>query len=275
MTNVVQWIDVPCAHELRQVQMRQVNLVCITHGHKDLWHQDAWQRHQPGELLLFAAQTQWRLHNHPGTSGSYKAQVLAVPDAWVQKFNQQQPDHAAQRVNHLATMPLNGWLLQAWQRVSDPALAEASEALTQHRVMELLLVLAESGLSFDFDEGAQLQNRIHALIHHNPGQNWNVSNLAERFHMSSSTLLRRLQEEGTSASQCVRDARLERALNLLQTTRQPIGHIAEACGYLSHSRFSAAFEQQFGILPIKLRQQIQPTKTFPVKKTPIRSVIGV
>jgi AraC-like DNA-binding protein len=275
MPTVVQWIKVPCDHELRQVHMRQVNLVCITHGHKDIWHRNEWQRHKPGQLLLFAAQTQWRLHNHPDSSGTYVAQVLAVPDACLQKFHQQHPDPPAQRQSDLKTVTLTGELQKAWQRVNAPEMADASVALTQHRVMELLLILAESGHTFESADDRLLQNQIHALIHQNPEKSWNVSNLAERFHMSSSTLLRRLRVEGTSASQCVREARLERALNLLQTTRQPIGHIAETCGYSSHSRFSSAFEQQFGILPIKLRQQIQPGKIQQAKKTPMQSMIGV
>lgn len=275
MPKVVQWIEVPCAHELRQIHMRQVNLVCITQGHKDLWRKDEWERHKPGELLLFAAHTQWRLHNHPGSSGTYMAQVLAVPDEWLKKFHQYHPYQPSHRVSDLKAVPLNGGLQEAWQRVTALEMGDASEALTQHRVMELLLILAESGHAFESADGKLLQNQIHALIHQNPGQTWNVSHLADRFHMSSSTLLRRLQEEGTSASQCVRAARLERALNLLQTTRQSIGHIAEACGYSSHSRFSAAFEQQFGVLPIKLRQQIQPTKNTQAKRNPLLSVSGV
>lgn len=274
MPTVAQWIDVPCAHELRQIHMRQVNLVCITHGYKDIWHRDDWQRHQSGTLLLFAAQTQWRIHNHPDKNGSYKAQVLAVRDEWLQKFHQQHADLTAQKVSILQTLPLNGWLQQAWQRVTDPEMAEASTGLTEHRVMEVLLILAETGHSFESADRRLLQNQIHGLIQQNPSQTWNVADLATRFNMSSSTLLRRLQEEGTSAAQCVRDARLELGLNLLQTTRQPVGHIAEACGYLSHSRFSAAFEQQFGILPIKLRQQIQPSKINAAKKTPVQSATG-
>jgi isopentenyl-diphosphate delta-isomerase type 1 len=130
---------------------------------------------------------------------------------------------------------------------------------------------------FIFNRQGQMLLQQRALGKYHSGGCWTNACCSHPFPTEENrqAALRRLQEEGTSASQCVRDARLERALNLLQTTRQPIGHIAEACGYLSHSRFSAAFEQQFGILPIKLRQQIQPTKTFPIKKNPIRSVIGV
>ncbi len=275
MPTVAQWIDVPCAHELRQVHMRQVNLVCITQGQKEIWYQDEWRCHKVGALLLFPAQTQWRIHNHPGLNGSYRAQVVAVRDEWLQKFHQHHPGLPTKRGGGLETLPLNGWLQQAWQRVTAPEMADLSTAMTEHRVMELLLILAESGHVFESADGTLLQNQIHALIHQNPSLSWNVSGLAAQFNMSASTLHRRLQEEGTSAAQCVRDARLERGLNLLQTTRQSIGQIAEACGYLSHSRFSAAFEQQFGVLPIKLRQQIQPSKIHMAKKTPLHSVPGV
>lgn len=266
MTHVVQWIDVPCAHELRQVHMRQVNLVCITQGYKDVWHKDEWQRQKPGELLLFAAQSQWRLRNHPGPSGSYMAQVLAVPTEWLQEFHLRHPEKSSQRGLALDKLSLSGWVKEAWQRVTDPSLQEASQALTRHRVIELLLVLAESGHTFESAESVLLQNHIHALIQQNPRQSWNRTSLAKHFHMSSSTLLRRLQDEGTTASRCVREARLESALNLLQTTQQPVGVIAEACGYASHSRFSTAFEQHFGVLPLKLRQQKLPQQMKMSKK---------
>lgn len=266
MPQVVQFISVPGAHALRQVHMRQVNLVCITQGTKEIWHEDQWQTHKPGELLLFAAKTQWCLHNLPGQNGRYTAQVLTVADDWLDEFETHPSRQNTHNVSALTSVSLTGWIEQAWLRVSDPALQDASEALTRHRVLELLLVLAEAGHSFERADRILLQNRIHALIRQAPGQVWTAASLAERFHMSPSTLLRRLQEEGTNPTRCARDARLEYALNLLQTTRLPVGQIAQSCGYGSHSRFSTAFEQQFGILPLKFRQQTEPAKAGLTKK---------
>ena len=65
--------------------------------------------------------------------------------------------------------------------------------------------------------------------------------LAEAFAISASTLQRRLAAEHTTASDVVRDVRLETALALLHGTSLHVGEIAARCGYESHSRFSAAF----------------------------------
>jgi AraC-like DNA-binding protein len=206
-------------------------------------------------MLLFAAGTEWRLHNHPGPLGSYRAQMLTLLPEWLQAFHRSQPQCAGTpEVLGLACIALQGHLKAAWQGLQEPALAEASPALVAHKVVELLLVLAEAGHSFSSEHSVSLQNQIHALVLQAPEKSWPSADLAQQFHMSESTLLRHLKKEGTSPSHCIRQARLEHGLMLLQTTRQPIGRIAQACGYASHSRFSTAFELCFGLRPLQLRQ---------------------
>jgi transcriptional regulator GlxA family with amidase domain len=46
---------------------------------------------------------------------------------------------------------------------------------------------------------------------------------------------------------------METALTLLQSSRLPIGEIAQRCGWESHSRFSAAFQERWGFAPSVLR----------------------
>ena len=77
--------------------------------------------------------------------------------------------------------------------------------------------------------------------------------------MSPSTLQRRLAESGATLAAMVREVRLEIALGLLQTTELPIGEIALRCGWQSHSRFSANFQERWGVAPsvVKARTQLE------------------
>jgi transcriptional regulator GlxA family with amidase domain len=49
-------------------------------------------------------------------------------------------------------------------------------------------------------------------------------------------------------------ARLSLGLHLLQTTVEPIGIVAEKCGYHSQSRFTERFKTHFGLTPSELRK---------------------
>jgi AraC-like DNA-binding protein len=82
-----------------------------------------------------------------------------------------------------------------------------------------------------------------------------VAQVAHVFHMSASSLQRRLLAEGTTLATCLREVRMNTALSLLQTTTLPISDISERCGYGSHSRFTAAFKERFGYLPSYLRSK--------------------
>ena len=44
-------------------------------------------------------------------------------------------------------------------------------------------------------------------------------------------------------------------VDVVNSGNQPLSDVAAACGYLSPSRFTAAFRQRFGVTPSQLRQQ--------------------
>jgi AraC-like DNA-binding protein len=75
--------------------------------------------------------------------------------------------------------------------------------------------------------------------------------------MSESTLRRRLDGSDMTLAALVKDVRLELALNLLQTTRQSIGDVAQQCGWQSHSRFTAAFQERWGVPPSVVRARLK------------------
>ncbi|MGQ7957420.1 helix-turn-helix transcriptional regulator [Pseudomonas sp. SP16.1] len=136
----------------------------------------------------------------------------------------------------------------------------APRELWHFRREELLQLIHLSG--YDQVSGIvghpSLSHQLHAIVSDNISSAWSVARLAERLAVSESTLRRRLKCEGASVKSIVNRARLGQGLFLLQTTMEPIGRIAERCGYQSQSRFTDRFKQQFGITPSELRKTREP-----------------
>ena len=129
----------------------------------------------------------------------------------------------------------------------------SSQALREHRALEVLLMLAEAGIVFAPPGELGWADRVRRLVGSSPQADWTVERIAAAFATSASTLQRRLAQEGETVSQCLRDVRLETALVLLQSSTLQVSEIAARCGYESHSRFSAAFRERFGFPPSQLR----------------------
>jgi len=136
----------------------------------------------------------------------------------------------------------------------------APRALWHLRRQELLQLIHLSG--YDQVGGIvgppSLSHQLHDIVSDNVSSAWSVGQLAERLAVSESTLRRRLRAEGSSIKSVVSRARLGQVLFLLQTTMEPIGRIAERCGYQSQSRFTDKFKQQFGLTPSELRRTREP-----------------
>lgn len=99
-----------------------------------------------------------------------------------------------------------------------------------------------------------LSHHLHELISTNFSKNWNTTCIASQLAVSESTLRRKLKSEGTSIKEIIRKAKLGYGLHLIQTTMEPIGHIAGRCGYSSQSKFTHKFKSLFGVTPTELRK---------------------
>src|SRR5690606_16711461 len=81
-------------------------------------------------------------------------------------------------------------------------------------------------------------------------EQFGVSELADRMHMSRSNLLRRIKQ-GTnrSASQYIRDIRLERAMELLEGGGYTVSEVAYQVGFGGTSYFIKCFRERYGYPP--------------------------
>lgn len=81
-----------------------------------------------------------------------------------------------------------------------------------------------------------------------------LEQMADRLHMSSRTLKRRLQDEGANYREIVEAVLRERATRLLMETDLPVSEIAFRTGYNDVSNFTRAFKRWTGKTPRDFRR---------------------
>ena len=243
-------------YKVRTVAVREDMLVWVQSGSKTLLGPQAPAPCTAGTGLLLPRGSQWDLSHAPAAHGLYVAQVLSFTRELVREAATLYPLASAQLVRGAAVMPVETELADTFTRAAR-ALTEAdsSRALQRHRLLEVLLLLAERGLRFDTGNELGWDERLRQRIAQRPHENWTIDALARAFHTSASTLRRRIADSGITLGELVREVRLETALTLLQSSALPVGDIAARCGYGSHSRFSAAFRSRFGLAPSELRPE--------------------
>lgn len=95
-------------------------------------------------------------------------------------------------------------------------------------------------------------------------ERFGVSELAARMHMSRSNLLRRIkQSTNRSASQFIRDIRLERGMELLQNGGYTVSEIAYQVGFGGTSYFIKCFREHYGYPPGDVGKKQAGDKTDP------------
>ena len=244
-------------HRVATVTVRDDVLIWVRKGVKTLVHQGGEHKIRAGQAVVMAKGAQWDVINDPAPHGRYEALVLQFGEGAIQAFHEAYG--AAYPLPPIAdcfNLTVAPDLAQLILRVADVIASPlAAGVLRQHRVIEVLLMLAELGCVIKSPEKLTWPDRIRRLIAQRPHAEWTVDALASACHVSSSTLCRRLSAAGLTVGSLVREVRLETALMLLQSTSLPVGEVAQRCGYESHGRFSAAFRTRYGFLPSKLTEQ--------------------
>jgi TolB-like protein/AraC-like DNA-binding protein/Tfp pilus assembly protein PilF len=105
-----------------------------------------------------------------------------------------------------------------------------------------------------------------------------VSQLAEALHMSSSNLLRKIRGAANlSASQFIRQVRLEMAMDMLNGTSLTVSEISFKVGFGSVSYFIKCFREQYGYPPGEAGKRQLEKKQIPGKERsrsfPIRMIL--
>lgn len=240
-------------YRLSTLTLRSEALILVLKGRKSLHAPGQRFDAGPGQAVLIARGSQWDVVNDPRGQGRYEALVLAFDDEMVRDVEALAHTKANAALVGARVVAVDSELDGAVRRCLPAPNAQLSDALMRHRAKEVLLLLAERGHRLVSTLGLDWGERVRRLVSQRPDADWNVAALADAFHLSESTLRRRLQSEDLSLAALVREVRLETALGLLQTSALSVGEVAQRCGWASHSRFSAAFRARWGVPPSVVR----------------------
>lgn len=102
---------------------------------------------------------------------------------------------------------------------------------------------------------------VKLYIKHNLNNTPTIEEAAARLHMSSRTLKRRLALSGMTFSELLAHARLNAAIDYLQSTTLTVEEIAYRLGYSHGSSFISAFKRQHGVTPTGWAQKMKTAST--------------
>jgi AraC-like DNA-binding protein len=94
------------------------------------------------------------------------------------------------------------------------------------------------------------------LLHDRPQHTWTLDSLANEVALSRAAFAKRFKSlVGQSMFQYLTSLRMQKARDLLRTTRLPVYEIASRSGYESELAFIRTFKKHVEITPKRFRQQ--------------------
>lgn len=116
--------------------------------------------------------------------------------------------------------------------------------------------LCERELSFATEPGDDLVAQVQRLLQLQQDGYPSLTQLADQLHLSSRTLKRRLQQQGTSFSLMQEDLRRRDAKRLLGEGKLAVQQVASLLGYRDPANFSRAFQRWQGETPSQYRRRL-------------------
>ena len=129
------------------------------------------------------------------------------------------------------------------------------------KILELLLYLAKMEFTpqnklaeYQF-ELTETIRKIHDQLLQHMEQRITIEELSRQYLINPTTLKNAFKSVyGTSIAAHIKEHRMRQAAKLLKETNKSIAEIAQAVGYDSQSKFTAAFKIYFEVLPKEYRK---------------------
>ncbi|RRH81202.1 AraC family transcriptional regulator [Variovorax beijingensis] len=206
-----------------------------------------------GEAIALAGGQSLDITNRLAEDGSYRAFWLAWDDTLIVAQAHAHPELAIIRHAQpltFGTQEFREALQRAMQAVEDERIPSS---IAPHRLQEILIWIGMHGCRFEHSKPVTMGAKLRRLIGQDFAREWNAPSIASIFAMSEATLRRKLADEGTNLSKILVDARMSFALQLLQSTMEPVAQIALTVGYQTPSQFAVRFRDRFGFPPTAIR----------------------
>jgi AraC-like DNA-binding protein len=129
------------------------------------------------------------------------------------------------------------------------------KSLTMHNPTGLKFALEQCELEEALlkNTGFRLRENVQQLMVFGVNGYPSLQSLSEQLNMTSRTLRRRLEDEGTNFKHLLEEAKRRDAIKLLDDRNKEIQHIASLLGYQDPANFTRAFRQWTGQTPSQYR----------------------
>jgi AraC-like DNA-binding protein len=211
---------------------------------------------EPLTLLAVAQDTLADIQKHPSNiDGTFRSTFLNFAPELIVAFHQQYVnEHAPTPAAAVRPVVVDEQLAETLGYcVRGMSSKQVSDREQRHRLLGLLLALAERGCVFARPSTQHIGDKLKGLLGPSPQRRWTTATAARELAMSEATLRRRLASENLRFESLLLDIRMHHAMALLQTTAWSIPQIAEASGYRASSRFTSRFRERFGCTPSRAR----------------------
>ena len=130
-----------------------------------------------------------------------------------------------------------------------------------HEIVEQVMEIACPEQELDFQASQEeIIRHVHEDLTQHLSERVTIEELSRKYLMNSTTLKRVFKQVyGETIAAHMKKHRMEAAALLLIKTQDDISAIAQAVGYESQSRFTAAFKETYGELPTEYRKHRQHT----------------
>ena len=130
-----------------------------------------------------------------------------------------------------------------------------------HEIVEQVMEIACPEQELDFQASQEeIIRHVHEDLTQHLSERVTIEELSRKYLMNSTTLKRVFKQVyGETIAAHMKKHRMEAAALLLIKTQDDMAAIAQAVGYESQSRFTAAFKETYGELPTEYRKHRQHT----------------
>lgn len=135
--------------------------------------------------------------------------------------------------------------------------ADTAQIRMLHEIVEQVMEIACPERTVDFQASQEsIIRHIHDELTANLSERVTIEELSRKYLMNATTLKRVFKQVyGETIAVHIKKHRMEAAATRLRTTQDDVAAIAQAVGYESQSRFTAAFKETYGELPSEYRRR--------------------
>ncbi|KJF71077.1 helix-turn-helix transcriptional regulator [Agrobacterium arsenijevicii] len=249
---------------ITQLVMPSAGLVVVIEGRKEIVAGVEHRIYQAGEVFVLPANAHVDVVNEPDAeTGFYRALFIRFPRELVIEAARRWPQFVGQKASlePVLSADLCSAIFHAAEALSQRV--KASRRVSEHRILEILLILAEQGvlpLVPKYVDGSASE-AVRLLIRHRLHHVWSAANVAAHLAMSEATLRRRLRSEKQTLQMLLRTERMNAAYIVLNDRDADVADALAATGYRSRSHFARHFRDSFGVSPAAVRQRKQERVT--------------